>query len=77
MIGSYDFSIHINNFMQCQCLQAVAQECADVIVIDCNGSHANAKSLLSLMSLDYSRKVRIITSTAEELFALRNALQLK
>lgn len=67
MNGSYDFSIHINNFMQCQCLQAVAQECADVIVIDCNGSHANAKSLLSLMSLDYSRKVRIITSTAEEL----------
>ena len=51
MSGSYDFSIRINNFMQCQCLQAVAQECADVIVIDCNGSQANAKSLLSLMSL--------------------------
>ena len=49
MSGNYDFSIRINNFMQCQCLQAVAQECADVI----------------------------ITSTAEELFALRNALQLK
>lgn len=77
MSGNYDFSIRINNFMQCQCLQAVAQECADVIVIDCNGSQANAKSLLSLMSLDYSRKVRIITSTAEEFFALRNALQLK
>ncbi len=77
MSGNYDFSIRINNFMQCQCLQAVAQECADVIVIDCNGSQANAKSLLSLMSLDYSHKVRIITSTAEELFALRNALQLK
>lgn len=77
MSGNYDFSIRINNFMQCQCLQAVAQECADVIVIDCNGSQANAKSLLSLMSLDYSSKVRIITSTAEELFALRNALQLK
>lgn len=77
MSGNYDFSIRINNFMQCQCLQAVAQECADVIVIDCNGSQANAKSLLSLMSLDYSCKVRIITSTAEELFALRNALQLK
>ena len=51
MSGSYDFSIRINNFMQCQCLQAVAQECADVIVIDCNGSQANAKSLLSLMTI--------------------------
>ena len=77
MSGNYDFSIHINNFMQCQCLQAVAQECADVIVIDCNGSQANAKSLLSLMSLDYNRKIRIITTTPEELFAVQNALRLK
>lgn len=77
MSGSYDFSIRINNFMQCQRLNAVAQECIQVAVIDCNGSQANAKSLLSLMSLDYSRKVRIVASTADELFALRTALQLK
>lgn len=29
------------------------------------------------MSLDYTHKVRIIASTAEEIFAIRNALQLK
>lgn len=77
MSGEYDYILKINNFMQCQRLQAVAQECVDVWVIDCNGSKANAKSLLSLMSLDFSHKVRIITSTAEELYAIRNALQLK
>lgn len=77
MITDYDYIIKINNFMQCQRLQAVAQECIGVQVIDYNGSLANAKSLLSLMSLDYSHKVRIIASTAEEIFAIRNALQLK
>lgn len=77
MTTQYDYSVKINNFMQCQRLQAVAQECIDVRVVDSNGSQANAKSLLSLMSLDYTRKVRIIASTAEEIFAIRNALQLK
>lgn len=42
--------------------------------IDRNGNQANAKSLLSLMSLDYSASVRIVASTAEELFALYTAL---
>ena len=77
MSGEYDHVLKINNFMQCQRLQAVAQECVNVWVVDCNGSKANAKSLLSLMSLDFSRRVRIITSTAEELYAICNALQLK
>lgn len=77
MTAQYDYVIKLNNFMQCQRLQAVAQECVDVCVIDSNGSTANAKSLLSLMSLDYTHKVRIIASTAEEIFAIRNALQLK
>lgn len=45
-----------------------------VVVIDRNGNQANAKSLLSLMSLDYSASVRIVASTAEELFALYTAL---
>ena len=29
------------------------------------------------MSLDYNRKIRIITTTPEELFAVQNALRLK
>lgn len=77
MSGQYDYLVRIKNFIQCQRLNAVAQECIRVAVIDCNGSKADAKSLLSLMSLDYSRKVRIITSTAEELYAIRTALRLK
>ena len=77
MSGQYSFIIKIGCFAQCQRLQAVAQECIDVQVIDSNGSQANAKSLLSLMSLDYSRSVRVITSTSEELFAVQNALHLK
>lgn len=77
MSGQYDFITKIDCFAQCQRLQAVAQECIDVQVIESNGSQANAKSLLSLMSLDYNRKIRIITTTPEELFAVQNALRLK
>ena len=77
MSGQYDFITKIDCFAQCQRLQAVAQECIYVQVIDSNGSQANAKSLLSLMSLDYNRKIRIITTTPEELFAVQNALRLK
>lgn len=77
MSGQYDFITKIDCFAQCQRLRAVAQECIDVQVIDSSGSQANAKSLLSLMSLDYSRKIRIITTTPEELFAVQNALHLK
>lgn len=43
MTTQYDYSVKINNFMQCQRLQAVAQECIDVRVVDSNGSQANAK----------------------------------
>lgn len=77
MSTQYDFITKIECFAQCQRLHTIAQECASVLVIDSNGSQADAKSLLSLMSLDYNRKVRIIVTSPEELFAVQNALHLK
>ena len=77
MNRQYDFYVKICSFSQCQRIHAVAQECQDVRVFDAKGSVANAKSLLSLMSLDYSNSVCITTSTQEEYFAIRKALYLK
>lgn len=72
----FDTVLRIDCFRQCEILNAVAQDCQSVVVIDRNGSQANAKSILSLMSLDYSGRVRIIASTPDELFAIRNALSM-
>lgn len=77
MSTQHEFTARIVSFADCQRINHVAKECTQVVVIDRNGNQANAQSLLSLMSLDYSAKVRIIAATAEELFALRTALSLK
>lgn len=74
---THEFTARIRSFAECQRINRVARECGQVTVIDRNGNQANAQSLLSLMSLDYSANVRIVASTAEELFALRTALTLK
>ena len=74
MSTRHEFTVHIRSFAECQRINQVVKECAQVIVIDRNGNQANAQSLLSLMSLDYSANVRIIASTAEELFALHTAI---
>lgn len=75
MMGTaHEFIARILSFAECQRLNQVAKECGQVVVIDRNGNQANAKSLLSLMSLDYSVSVRVMASTAEELFALHTAL---
>ena len=67
---AHEFTARIRSFAECQRLNQVAKECGQVVV----GNQANAKSLLSLMSLDYSASVRIVASTSEELFALHTAL---
>ena len=64
---AHEFTTRIRSFAECQRLNQVSKECGQVVVID-------RKSLLSLMSLDYSASVRIVASTAEELFALHTAL---
>lgn len=75
MMGTaHEFIARILSFAECQRINQVAKECGQVVVIDRNGNQANAKSLLSLMSLDYSASVRVVASTSEELFALHTAL---
>lgn len=70
----FDTTFRIDCFRQCEIINAVAQDCQSVVVIDRNGSKANAKSILSLMSLDYSGRVRIIASSPEEIHAIGHAL---
>lgn len=60
---AHEFTARIRSFAECQRLNQVSKECGQVVVIDRNGNQANAKSLLSLMSLDYSASVRIVAST--------------
>lgn len=70
----FDTTFRIDCFRQCEIINAVAQDCQSVVVVDRNGSQANAKSILSLMSLDYSGRVRIIASSPEEIHAISHAL---
>lgn len=53
--------IIIDSFLKVRCLQNIAiQFNNSIIVKDKNGSTADAKSILGLMSLDYSKPVNII-----------------
>lgn len=53
--------IIIDSFLKVRCLQNIAiQFNNSIIVKDKNGSIADAKSILGLMSLDYSKPVNII-----------------
>lgn len=53
--------IKITNFSEVRILQHVASEYPiDIWVMDSNGSSADAKSLLGLMSLSYTEPVKIV-----------------
>lgn len=53
--------IIIDSFLKVRCLQNIAiQFNNSIIVKDKNGSTADAKSILGLMSLDYSAPVNIV-----------------
>ncbi len=52
--------VTINNFKQVKSIMSTASLCdEDIDVVDMKGSIANAKSILGLMSLDYSKPVTI------------------
>lgn len=52
--------IIIDSFLKVRCLQNIAMQFSQSILIkDKNGSTADAKSILGLMSLDYSKPVEI------------------
>lgn len=53
--------IIIDSFLKVRCLQSIAIQFNNSIIIkDKNGSTADAKSILGLMSLDYSAPVNIV-----------------
>lgn len=72
---AHEFTARIRSFAECQRLNQVAKECGQVIVIDRNGNQASAKSLLSLMSLDYSAIIFSLILTGVFLHVYLQCLQ--
>lgn len=54
-------SLKIENFTEVKTINQLAQDLqCDIGIHDANGSIADAKSLLGLMSLDYSKPVSVV-----------------
>lgn len=61
-------NIAITSFGQVQRFVTAAQCCRDDVgVHDANGSIADARSILGMMSLDYSRPVKVVCENETEL----------
>lgn len=68
-------NIAITSFKQVQKFVAAAQHCTgDVDVHDANGSIADARSILGMMSLDYSRPVKVVCEDETALTSCLNAI---
>lgn len=60
--------IAITSFGQVQRFVTAAQRCSDDVgVHDANGSIADARSILGMMSLDYSHPVKVVCENEAEL----------
>ena len=60
--------IKVSNFSEVKEIVSAASSCLDDIgVHDKNGSIADAKSILGLMSLDYSAPVKLVSENEAEL----------
>ncbi|HIX34031.1 hypothetical protein B5E65_09950 [Gemmiger sp. An120] len=60
--------IRVSNFSEVKEIVSAASSCLDDIgVHDKNGSIADAKSILGLMSLDYSAPVKLVSENEAEL----------
>ncbi len=60
--------IKVSNFSEVKEIVSAASRCLDDIgVHDKNGSIADAKSILGLMSLDYSAPVKLVSENEAEL----------
>lgn len=67
--------IKVTNFTEVKNILNAASGCADEIgVHDTKGSIADAKSILGLMSLDYTRPVMLVSENEEELEHVLSAL---
>lgn len=67
--------INIQNFEQVKRMLNAAVSCRDNIgVHDMRGSIADAKSILGLMSLDYSQPVKVVSENEAELHRVCRAV---
>ena len=67
--------VKISNFSEVKSIMNAATQCVDEIgVHDMKGSIADAKSILGLMSLDYTKPVMLVSVNEEELELVYNAL---
>ena len=67
--------IKISNFNEVKNIMTAATRCNDEIgVHDDRGSIADAKSILGLMSLDYTKPVKLVSENEHELEKVYNAI---
>ena len=70
--------VKISNFDEVKSIMNAAARCHDDIgVHDSRGSIADAKSILGLMSLDYTKPVMLVSENERELESVLRALSLK
>ena len=68
--------IQISNFKEVQKIVSAASGClSDIGVHDMRGSIADAKSILGMMSLDYSHPVKIVCEDEHDLDCVMSALR--
>lgn len=68
--------VKISNFSEVQGIVAAAAKCRhEVGVHDIKGSIADAKSILGMMSLDFSQPVKIVCDSESELADVVRALE--
>lgn len=69
------YKVSITNFRQVQKFVSAAQTCKEEVgVHDANGSIADARSILGMMSLDYSRPIKIVCESETTLNSCLNAI---
>lgn len=68
--------IKVSNFAEVQGIVSAAAECYNEVgVHDIKGSIADAKSILGMMSLDYSHPVKIVCEDEHDLACVVKALR--
>ncbi len=68
--------VKVSNFTEVQGIVSAAAKCYNEVgVHDMKGSIADAKSILGMMSLDYSRPVKIVCDDEQELDRVVRALK--
>ena len=68
--------VKVSNFAEVQGIVSAAAKCYNEVgVHDMKGSIADAKSILGMMSLDYSRPVQIVCDDEHDMDSVMRALK--